>query len=295
MPEAIDGTFRLLNADGAEQVYWVAAPRPGGDTVAVLDLPKPGVYYLEVADGENDARSTEPLTLTTRFAKSPDLYEPNDSMAAGHAGARRERRTTMAIFPRGDHDFLALDIVQPGELTVAIETPPQNLDLTFRVLDANGNEAQYWTIAPRPGGDLFGTFDAARPGRYFLEFADGNNDAGSIDPFTLNLDFTASLDAFEPNDTIGTASVLTPGGEVPFTIFPKADGDWFRVTVTEPGELAVTIDEGPGEPRHHLSRDQHRLERAGLLDRRLSQGRPHRRLCRPAPPRHLLSRGPRRQ
>ena len=187
VPEAIDGTFRLLNADGAEQVYWIAAPRPGGDTVAVLDLPKPGVYYLEIADGNNDARSTEPLTLTTRFAKSPDLYEPNDSMAQAMP-VRDESEHTMAIFPTRDHDFLALDIVQPGELTVSIETPPENLDLTFRVLDANGAEAQYWTLAPRPGGDLFGTFDAARPGRYFLEFADGNNDAGSIDPFTLNLE-----------------------------------------------------------------------------------------------------------
>jgi hypothetical protein len=244
VPENIDGTFRLLNSDGVELYYWVTAPRPGGDTVAVFDLPRPGVYYLTVVDNANDSRSPEPLTLTTRFAKSPDLYEPNDGM--GQAMPVREQgEHTMAIFPKGDHDFLELNIVQPGELTVAIATPPENLDLTYRVLDGNGAEVQYWTVAPRPGGDLAGSVDFGKPGRYFLEFADSNNDATSIEPFNLALGFTASLDAFEPNDAIGSARVLTPGGEVPLTMFPRADADWFRVTVSDPGELAVTIDEGP--------------------------------------------------
>lgn len=244
VPEAIDGTFRLLNADGAEQVYWISAPRPGGDTVAVLDLPKPGVYYLDIADSNSDARSTEPLTLTTRFARSPDLYEPNDRMADAMP-VFEESTHTMAIFPARDRDWLSLDIVQPGELTVSVESPPQNLNVSFRVLDGNGAELQYWQGAARAGGDLYGTFDAAKPGRYYLEFAEFQDAAGSVEPFTLDLGFTASLDAFEPNDTIGTASVLTAGGEVPFTIFPRGDADWYRVTVAEPGELAVTIDEGP--------------------------------------------------
>ena len=74
-----------------EHVYWVAAPRPGGDTVAVLDLPRPGVYYLEIADGSNDARSTEPLTLTTRFARKPRPLRAQRHHGPGHAGARRER------------------------------------------------------------------------------------------------------------------------------------------------------------------------------------------------------------
>ena len=81
-------------------VYWVAAPRPGGDTVAVLDLPKPGVYYLEIADGGNDARSTEPLTLTTRFAPEPRPLRAQRHHGAGHAGRAPRASTTMAIFPR---------------------------------------------------------------------------------------------------------------------------------------------------------------------------------------------------
>ncbi|MHB1104666.1 MAG: PPC domain-containing protein [Devosia sp.] len=244
VPEAIDGAFRLLNADGAEIAYWTLAPRPGGDTIAVLDLPRPGVYYLDVADNNSDASAILPLTLSTRFAPSPDLLEPNDAMLQA---MRIEASGTqsLAIFPKGDNDWLELNIVQPGELVLAVKSPPQNLDLGYRVVDGSGAEAQYWTVAPRPGGDLYGSFDVAKPGRYFLQLADASNDASSIEPFDLDLKFTASLDAYEPNDGIGSAQVLTPGGEVPFTILPRGDADWFRVTVEQPGELAVAIDEGP--------------------------------------------------
>lgn len=244
VPESIDGAFRLLNADGAEIAYWTVAPRPGGDTIAVLDLPRPGVYYLDVADSNSDMSAIAPLTLTTRFAPSPDVFEPNDAMAQAMR-VEESGKQSLAIFPKGDTDWLELNIVQPGELLLEIKSPPENLDLGYRVVDGSGNEAQYWTLAPRPGGDLFGSFDVARPGRYFLQLADANNDASSIEPFDLDLKFTASLDAYEPNDGIGSARVLTPGGEVPFTILPKGDADWFRVTVEQPGELAVAIDEGP--------------------------------------------------
>lgn len=246
VPETIDGAFRLLNADGIEVAYWTVAPRPGGDTIAVLDLPRPGVYYIEVADSNSDAGAIAPLTLTTRFAPSPDLFEPNDSIGQAMRVAESGKQS-LAIFPKGDTDWLELEIVQPGELTLEIKAPPENLDLGYRVVDASGVEAQYWTVAPRPGGDLSGAFDVARPGRYFLQLADSNNDASSIEPFELDLKFTASLDAYEPNDGIGSARVLTPGGEVPFTILPRGDADWFRVTVGQPGELAVSIDAGPQE------------------------------------------------
>lgn len=243
-PEAIDGAFRLLNAEGIEVAYWTVAPRPGGDTIAVLDLPRPGIYYLEVADNNSDAAAIAPLTLTTRFAPSPDLFEPNDALGqAMRIEATGTQR--LAIFPKGDNDWLELNIVQPGELVLAVKSPPENLDLGYRVVDGSGVEAQYWTVAPRQGGDLSGFFDVARPGRYFLQLADTNNDASSIEPFGLDLKFTASLDAYEPNDGIGSARVLTPGGEVPFTILPRGDADWFRITVEQPGELAVSIDEGP--------------------------------------------------
>jgi hypothetical protein len=243
VPETLAPSFRLLDANYAELYYWIPAPRAGGDNVAVLDVPRPGVYYLEIADASGDAADIAPISLATRFAPSPDLLEPNNTMAAAYPVASTTTET-MAIFPARDSDWLELDIGQPGELSLEVTSPPANLMLTYRVLDGNGAELQYWVAAPRAGGDLYGTFDFARPGRYFVEVADSAGTA-SIEPFELKLGFTASLDAYEPNDTVGAARPLTPGGEVAFTMLPRGDADWFRVTVDQPGELAVTIDEGP--------------------------------------------------
>jgi hypothetical protein len=244
VPESLEGAFRLLDANALELASWATAARPGGDTSAVLDLPRPGVYYLEIADRNGDAADIAPLTFSTRFVPSPDKYEPNDTMATAYA-VESTGRHEIAIFPVRDSDWLELAVVQPGELTLEVNAPPSNLDLAFRVLDGNGAEIQYWQVAPRAGGDLFGTYDFARPGRYFLQIGDVSNDASSIEPFTLELAFAASLDAFEPNDNPGSARPLTAGGEVPFTVLPRGDGDWFRISVDQPGELQVMIDEGP--------------------------------------------------
>ena len=64
-------------------------------------------------------------------------------------------------------------------------------------------------------------------------------------PFTFRTTFTPSPDQYEPNDTARAATPLRANGEVVFNILPLGDADWFKVTVDEPGELAVSIDEGP--------------------------------------------------
>ena len=245
VPEAIDGTFRLLNADGVEQVYWIAAPRPGGDTVAVLDLPKPGVYYLEIADGTNDARSTEPLTLTTRFAKSPDLYEPNDSMAQA-----------MPVPTRASTRWRSSRPATTTSSRSTSSSPASSRSRSRRRRKTSTSPSACSTpTAPRPstgplprGPAATSSAPSTPPGPAAISSSSptANNDAGSIEPFTLNLELHRQPRCLRAQrHSIGTASVLTAGGEVPFTVFPKTDGDWFRVTVTEPGELAVTIDEGP--------------------------------------------------
>jgi uncharacterized caspase-like protein len=243
-PEGITTSLHLLDANGAELVYWVPAPRPGGDNLTVFDLPRPGVYYLEIADSGDAAADVAPVQFSTRFAPSPDLFEPNDVMAAAYPVAPTSK-STMAIFPARDSDWIELDIDQPGELLLDIASPPANLQLTWRVLDGNGTEQQYWSPAARPGGDLSGSFDFPLPGRYYIQIADNDGAASSLEPFDVELNYTASLDAYEPNNTLGAAKPLTPGGEVQFTMLPLRDADWFRVSVDQPGELAVSIDEGP--------------------------------------------------
>jgi hypothetical protein len=64
--ETLDVWVRLWNADG-EASQWYGPPRSGGVTEAAIPILRPGIYRLEVADGNNDARSTKPYRLTGTF------------------------------------------------------------------------------------------------------------------------------------------------------------------------------------------------------------------------------------
>lgn len=66
-PPEVDVAFRLLNPDAVDLTGWRAAPRVGGDNAATLELDLPGTYYLELADGGDDASSVNPYTLRLAF------------------------------------------------------------------------------------------------------------------------------------------------------------------------------------------------------------------------------------
>jgi len=66
-PPELNMSVRLWNADLKHASGWVSAPALG----AVLDMPvkirEGGTYFLEVRDGNNDARSAKPYRLTTSW------------------------------------------------------------------------------------------------------------------------------------------------------------------------------------------------------------------------------------
>jgi hypothetical protein len=244
VPENLDIAVRLHDADFKIVGDWVVPPRPGGVTQALFGIQRPGFYFLEVADSYNDARSVKPFRIKTAFAPSPDDYEPNDSFStATLIPATGEHR--LAIFPRGEADWFRVDIDDPGELTIAATGVPANLDLAFQVTDADKNVILNWVAAPRPGGDVTGFVDLAQAGTYYIELRDSYNDQGAIGPIALKTRFIRAPDQYEPNDSPGLATDLRPGGEIAFNILPRNDADWFRVTVEEPGELAIAVDNGP--------------------------------------------------
>lgn len=251
VPDNLDIAFRLLDGDRNIIMNWTRGPRTGGDTYAVADLPRPGTYFLEVRDGDNNERSVEPFTLRTTFTENVDVSEPHNLLSAAYPIAENSE-LDMTIFPRGDVDWLAVTVDQPGMLELEATRSPSNLDIAFRVLDGERNIIMNWLTAPRKGGQNYAFADFARPGTYFVEVRDGSNDDRSIDPFKLNTTFTPAPDQYEPNDSLSAARNLTPGGETAFTILPLGDHDWFRVSVDTPGELAIDIDEGPKDLDIHV-------------------------------------------
>ena len=244
VPKDLDIAMRIWNLDGQVVRDWAVPARKGGDTVLEAELAEPGVYLIETADANNDAASIEPFHLAVAFDPVADQGEPNNSFGqATIVPPTGERK--LAIFPRGDTDWLAVDIDHPGELKLAVTGSPENLDIYMRVWTADKQVLRDWFGPARVGGDVEDFADLPAPGRYFIEVSDGNNDQASRQLFNLALTFTPEPDQYEPNNGPATAAPLTPGGKILFNILPRGDADWFRVDVASAGELAITIDESP--------------------------------------------------
>jgi uncharacterized caspase-like protein len=244
VPEELDIAMQLLDYDLAGLSGWVVAPRPGGDTDALFRIGTPGLYVLEVRDNYNDKRSGKAFTLETKFTPSPDPFEPNENITTARWLPLSEKHQ-LNIFPIADADWFRIEVDHPGELLVDALTVPENLDVTLRALTPEQRDLTGWIAPPRPGGDTVGSVDLAQPGVYYLEVRDSGNDQTSVKPFTFRTRFTSSPDQYEPNDTARAATPLRANGEVVLNILPLGDADWFKVQIEEPGELAVSIDEGP--------------------------------------------------
>lgn len=244
VPQNLDIWMRLWNLDGAVVRDWQGPARDGGDTLFEAELAAPGVYLVEMADGNNSAESPDTFAFVAEFTPVGDETEPNDSFGQA-AHLEPSGRHRLAMFPRGDRDWLAIDVDHPGELKMLATGSPKDLDLHMRVWDSNKDVIRDWIAPLRKGGDNEGYADLPRPGRYFIEIADGNSDASSEELFDYEIAFTPQPDQYEPNNGPAEAAPLTPGGEVLFNILPRGDTDWFRVEAPGQGELAVTIDEGP--------------------------------------------------
>ena len=171
MPNNFDVVFRVLAADQRDLTGWIALPRLGGDTNGIADLPQPGSYFVEVRDANNDAGWVKPFKFASRFTPSADQYEPNDTMGQA-TDIRPGGALGFSIFPIGDVDWFKVVVDQPGELALAIDEGPKNLDLTFHVLDADRRDLTGWVPAYAKGGLTEGHADLKAPGAYYIEVRD---------------------------------------------------------------------------------------------------------------------------
>ena len=64
VPAALDVAMRLYNQDLGVIADWTVSPGPGQDSVLHAELPAPGVYYLELRDGNDDASAPDAFTVT---------------------------------------------------------------------------------------------------------------------------------------------------------------------------------------------------------------------------------------
>ncbi len=244
VPQTLDVSMRVYNSDRAIIADWMVPPRPGGDTIAQVDLPAPGEYYVEIADSYNDQADIAHYTFETAFIPQADQYEPNNALGSA-TPVSTNSEFLFNILPRGDTDWFAMAIEAAGELAVSIDEGPPDLDLTFRVWNADRQIVQDWISAYAKGGLTAGAADLSKPGLYFIEVADAFNDQRSVLPATLQSHLTPAASAYEPNNSYGDAVGLPVDTQWQDSIFPKADADFYLLDVPAAGEIAVTLGDVP--------------------------------------------------
>lgn len=243
-PENLDLNVRLLNANGDAISGWVSALAVGGPLDAAFDLPGAGRYVLELRDGRNDARSATPFDLALNLRPTGERGEPNNSTK----DATRldfDAPIQATILPLGDVDWYRIAAPSQGELTIALTNSPENLDLSFRVLNGNHDAISGWYGPLAAGGDNINTFDIPEQGNYLIEVRDGRNDQRAPQPFTVKASFIPTADAGEPNNSVGAATLLALGDEARANVLPKGDVDFYAIDVPAQGAITVSLTESP--------------------------------------------------
>jgi len=68
VPAELEVALRVMDADGKVVRSYVRPEQRGAPTKATVELSVPGIYYLELHDWGNTARSSDPYSLTTSFS-----------------------------------------------------------------------------------------------------------------------------------------------------------------------------------------------------------------------------------
>jgi hypothetical protein len=193
--------------------------------VADLKVPQPSGWrsaapqQLDEADGNEGFATAQPVPLAASL--------------------------TARIAPLRDQDWFRVEVPSAGELRLDVDPAPANLDLAVQVLNADKTVIGGWTGAPGAGKSLSARFALPAAGAYWIDLADGNNDAESSDTFAVNVDFVAADDPMEPNDSLGAATPLPQAVHLTPTIYPLRDNDWYKVWVDEPGLLQLSASAVP--------------------------------------------------
>ncbi len=179
-----------------------------------------------------------------RVALVKDEQEPNDKFGQANLVAAHTE-TKGAIVPKGDVDWYAIEVGHQGELLVLFADPPAELDMAFRVFNADYAALTSWLYAPAPGADNVNIVDLPAAGRYILEVRDGKNDQATPAPYSMRLTFAATADWAEPNDSFGDAASVELNRTYQANILPKGEADWYCFTAPHQGELTATFTDTP--------------------------------------------------
>ena len=167
--------------------------------------------------------------------------EPNNSIDLANDIVLSEP-FEISIDPKGDVDWFKVEISEQGYLNVQASNVPEgiNVQAKFALFQEwegkKEKELKAWTSLPA-------VLHVAEAGTYYFVIHDDWDDASSVEPITIKVDFTKEFDGFEFNNNAKTAKEAKFGEVEKIFIYPTGDQDWFKVNVDKQGYIKAMVRE----------------------------------------------------
>jgi len=223
------------------------ASNPGDLVTLSLDLSSPDWYYIGISDLAGKSHNV-PYSFRAEFEPVTDENEP-DSVIGDATEIVFGDLAQGYIFPRADGDFYKFNVPSPGILEVKLTESPDDMRTRIDLYGKNFN----WITridASNPGDLVTLNIDIADPSWYYIGIVDLEGKSHNVQyGFTPN--FEPVADGNEPNSEIGDATEINFGDLAGGIIFPKGDGDFYKLWAAS-GTLEVELTDSPDDMRTRI-------------------------------------------
>jgi outer membrane lipoprotein-sorting protein len=189
------------------------------------------------------------LLLLSMTAFAGQETEPNDKLGQANALVSAEAMSGTFGYA-GDVDFFKIAVTTPGRLRCSVTRPPANIRSSITLYNRHADYIYVSASAVNDGDDVHLTFDVTEPGTYFIRLQDRDNHV-SADPYTFTATFSPVVDAYEPNNDLGLATLAT-STTLYGTLFDRSDVDYYRIYAAAGVTLRIHVT-SPAEMRTALT------------------------------------------
>jgi hypothetical protein len=249
----LDIVLRLYDATGTQELA-SSAPTvqrvsrdvaSGMDASLSFDAVAGVTYFAQVSGGSFATASTGftrygsigQYTISVASPASPcpadDTFEDNDSQQA--AAMVTSLIPINGVVCTGDDDWFQFPAVAGQSIDIALQFAHASGDLDIALHDADGQRV---ALAESATDDEAISYIAPTTGLYAVRIF-GYLGAQNTYTLTVTSPTCPPDDAFEDNDTFGTAVPLPPSGQLS-AIACANDSDWFQIPVSGGSDISVT-------------------------------------------------------
>jgi len=244
-----------LYNENLERIAYATAPS-AGSPVSLSKSVSEGMHYLLIYDNAGKS-ATDSYTLTLSGVTittppalpSPVTSEKEPNNVFGDANVISLGKTiTGSFYPKYDYDWFRVKVEKAGVLNISVTKVPAGIDAHINLYDEN----RRW-LAGKTGGvgsPVYLRRDVT-PGWYFICLDDYWDQ--STDNYKFIVTLTEADDENEPNNEFSKAVEVALGEEVKGFFFPKYDYDWFKVNISTPGVLNISVTEVPTYCDAHIN------------------------------------------